>query len=448
MRLRDYQLDLIEGARRAMAQGHRRVLIVAPCGAGKTVLASYMAGEHAGRGGKVLFLAHRHELLEQTRDTFQRAGVPMAGVEVMSVQTAARRADKLPGAGYTMLMLDECHHAAAGQWRKVLEALPGAWAVGLTATPCRLDGQGLDDIFPAMVEGITTGELIARGYLAPYRCFTWPLIDRGKLRVSHGEYRFDAQLLSPKVVGDAAAHYLDICPGKQAICYCGSIEASRAACAAFRAAGVEAAHLDGDTPAGERAAIVAAFRVGEIRVLTNVDLLGEGFDVPACDAAILLRPTKSLSLHIQQSMRCMRPGPGKTAIIIDHVGNILAHGLPDEVRSWSLSGKPKREASGLRKCPHCGLMNPAEFEACALCGLPLAGEMVIRTGPEYQEGQLRELDRAAREAMRQLREREARRKRQEEGQCRSYEDFLQLAQERGYKAGWAYHKAKARGYAR
>lgn len=452
MELRDYQRDLIDKARAEMAAGHRTVLIVAPCGAGKTVLSAFMAGQCVQRGGRVLFLAHRKELLDQSEATFRRAGINLDNIDIMSIQTATRRVDRLPP--YRMVICDECHHAAAASYRKVLDSMPDSFIVGLTATPVRTDGKGLGDVFERMVQGIDTAELIRRGFLADYRCFNKPLIDRSKLKTRIGDFTAESiemEAARNNVYGKAVELYRKLVDGRQAIVYCASINHSQSVLEAFRQTGINAAHLDACTPKDERAAIIERFRTGDIKVLTNVDLLGEGFDVPSCDAVILQRPTKSLALHIQQSMRSMRPAPGKTAYIIDCVGNINAHCLPDEYHAWTLDGKTIMDHGAAERdrrmisCPNCGFVNiNGKGLLCVFCGSPLHDER-DRAINEV-DAQLTELtkDERSHRIMRSVEE--ARKKRREEADCASYDDLIKLAKERGYKPGWAYYRARARGY--
>ena len=144
------------------------------------------------------------------------------------------------------------------------------------------------------------------------------------------------------IYGDMIRHYMQLAPGEKAICYCHSVEASMDAAREFRDHGISAVHIDAKTPAFERKQIINDFRAGKVQILTNVDIIGEGFDVPDCSTVILLRPTRSLSLYIQQCMRSMRYQPGKTAKIIDHVGNVHWHGLPDQERVWGLAAKNQR----------------------------------------------------------------------------------------------------------
>ena len=427
--------------------------MVAPCGAGKTVLAAFMCGEHVARGGRVLFLAHRSELLKQAAQTFERAGVAQITADrgaiielgdritVMSVQTAARRADRLTEP--TMIIADECHHAAAKTWQTVLQAFPAAHIVGLSATPVRLDGKGLGDCFDAMVQEVDAEWLIGNGYLAPYRYFSVPTLDTGNLKKKRGEYQaadieaLFAQKGESKVAGDVVAHYRRLADGQQAICYCPSVRLSQYYAERFSEAGIAAEHMDGDMTPDARQAAVERFRRRETRILCNVDLLGEGFDVPDCACCIMLRPTASLSLYIQQSMRCMRYREGKTAIIIDHVANHRRHGAPDEAREWTLDGRRKAgkdsDVPTTRECPDCYAVLRGQPDECPYCGHKFER-------PPIDEEEIPEEDDAV-----QLEEiRFA--KRREESAARSLEDFQRIAKERGYKPGWAWMRAKARGY--
>ena len=434
--LRPYQAEIIRQARQEFAAGNRRVLIVAPCGAGKTVLAVFMCHEHVARGGRVLYLAHRRELLEQAEKTL----APLDGITVMSVQTAARRTETLPEP--TMIVLDECHHAAAKTWQTVIQAFPTAYLVGLTATPVRLDGKGLGDCFDVMSQGVTAEWLIENNYLAPYKYYSVPTLDTSGLKKKRGEFQaadvealFDGQ--ESRIEGDVVKHYRRLAEGQQAICYCPSVKISCDYAARFNAQGIRAAHLDGDLSRAERDDIVERFRQHEIQILCNVDLLGEGFDVPDCSVVIMLRPTASLSLYIQQSMRGMRYRPGKTAIIIDHVANYKRHGAPDESREWNLQGKFKRKQNGgdavkARECPECYAMLRGAPDVCPECGHVFEPE----SRKEMEENAMSELELI-----------EFKKKRKMEERCaRSLEDYLRIARERGYKPGWAYIRAKARGY--
>lgn len=436
--LRDYQTDLLNAARASYRNGHRRPCLVAPCGAGKTVIVAEMARLSTAKGNRVLFLAHRRELIEQTERTFRDAGVDMALCSVMMVQTACRRIGRIQPP--ELIIVDENHHATAASYRKVLDAFPAARAIGVTATPARLDGSGLGDVNDDLVLGVSAKWLIAHGYLAPYRYFAPSVADLTGVRVRHGD--FDAKqaehiLVQRAIFGDVIGHYRRLADGRKAICYCATIEHSRQMAQAFCDAGIPAEHIDGDTDKAERARIVKRFRDGETMILCNVDLISEGFDVPDCSCAILLRPTHSLTLYIQQSMRCMRWMPGKTAIIIDHVGNYARHGMPDDDREWSLEGKKKKVSSResnsnfVKQCDQCYAVVPSGVTVCPECGYEFPRP--CRTLEEVRSARLEEVKGFTLNLT-------------TPADCRSYEELLAYAESHGYKRGWAFYQARDRGY--
>jgi DNA repair protein RadD len=437
MILRPYQQTGINDIRAAFQRGRRRPLYVLPCGGGKTVTMAYMAQNAARRGNKTYFMVHRRELQDQAETTLQEYG---AAATVYSVQTLARRLHKIPAPD--LLIIDEAHHATARTWRQVIDAYPGAYVVGLTATPARLNGQGLGDVFDSLIVGPTARELIHQGHLAPYVYYAPPQVaDLQNIRIKMGD--FDAGEISvrmdkPAVVGDAIAHYARLAAGKRAIVYCASIAHSKNVAAAFAATGILSAHLDGETPAAARRQIIADFKANRLQVLTNCQLVGEGLDVPGCECVILLRPTASLTLYIQMAMRGMRPdknNPLKTCIILDHVGAAYKHGLPDEDREWSLEGIKKRArneepAFSVKCCPRCYSVHKPAGE-CPFCGWLYAPEpREIKLTP----GELQE-----------IKEIERKKARQEVGRCRTVEDLKRIAKERGYAPGWIWKMKQLKG---
>ena len=387
--LRSYQTDLISRIAADFSSGIQRVCAVAPCGAGKTVVVGWMAGKTALVNKRVLFLVHRRELIDQSDRTFTAmnirhgiisAGVPAdyeSSVQIGSVQTVARRLSRIPSPDF--IIIDEAHHATAGTWKKIMEAFPQAMTLGVTATPARLDGKGLGDIFQSLVMGPSVDELIQWGNLSKYNYYAPPSkADIKSVRIQFGDYvksELERAVDDDALVGDIVANYQKLADGRQTVCYCVSRKHSEHTAAKFRAAGISAAHVDGETHKAERDRIISDFRRKKLRVLCNVDLLGEGFDVPGMEAVILARPTASLTLFIQQSMRPLRPdpdNPSKVAVIIDHVGNCFRHGLPNALQEWTLDSKPKkkriREIS-MHQCPKCYQvwMTPL-LRICAACG--------------------------------------------------------------------------------
>ncbi len=381
--LRPYQDAAIVSLRAAMSQ-HRRVLLTLPTGAGKTAIAATIASLALAQGKPVMFLVHRDELIWQTSRAFDSAGVahgiiaagvptcPAELVQIASVLTLAQRLGSVRKPA--LIFIDEAHHAVAGTWRRIIEVWPTAWIVGLTATPERLDGQGLTDVFDHMIVGPSTADLIQGGFLSGYRAFAPSVPDLSGVSSARGD--FDAATLAgvmdrPAITGDIIEHYKRLAAGKRAIIFAASISHSRNLAAEFNAAGIPSAHVDGRTPAHLRRQLVTDFAEGRLMVLTNVNLFGEGFDVPGVEAVILARPTQSLALHLQQIGRALRNSPGKVnAIILDHAGNIERHGLPDDPRQWSLDSKSRHhvdERPLMRCCPGCKACHqPAPI--CPECG--------------------------------------------------------------------------------
>lgn len=322
----------------------------------------------------MLFLVHRQELCEQIFNTFVKWGVNMHLCQIGMVQTICRRLSKI--AKPSLIITDENHHSLAGSYRKIYDYWPDVQRVGVTATPIRLNGGGLGDVNDVLILGPSVKQLISWGNLSPFKYYAPRVIDTSKLRIKHGDYvQADIEEAFNKnaVYGDVIAHYQKLSDGLQAICYCASIEQSKKMAFEFSKAGINARHLDGDTPKEVRNSVVQQFREGIVKILCNVDLISEGFDVPDCNTAILLRPTQSLSLYIQQAMRCMRYKPGKTAIIIDHVGNVNRFGMPDVDRSWDLTpkkkgSKKKVEEIPIRQCLECFAVFRAEDKVCPSCG--------------------------------------------------------------------------------
>ncbi|MVB11159.1 putative DNA repair helicase RadD [Caprobacter fermentans] len=433
--LRPYQCDLIDATRQAYREGFRAPCIVLPCGGGKSVIVAEMARQTTAKDNRVLFLVHRQELCQQIRDTFHWWGVNMDLCRIGMVQTICRRVSKIhPPA---LIITDENHHSLARSYQKIYEAFPDARRVGVTATPVRLNGGGLGDVNDKLVIGVSTKWLIENGYLAPYEYYAPTVADLTGLHVQRGEYVTEEvvkKLNQSAIYGDVINYYRQLSDGKQAICYCASIEHSQNMAEQFNAAGITAAHIDGETPKADRERIIASFRDGTISILCNVDLISEGFDVPDCNTAILLRPTKSLTLYIQQSMRCMRYKPGKRAVIIDHVGNYARFGLPDMDRQWDLTPKKpgkKREISEfkIRQCPKCFYTHEYAPE-CPHCGFVYP--VKARTLDEIKTAHLEQikgivLDYTTPE------------------ECGTMEELQAYAKKQGYKPGWAWYQAKRRG---
>lgn len=366
--LRPYQRDFIDAVRLKFLHNKRRVVGVAPCGAGKTIMTGWMIKESLRRNKKTIFFVHRQELIRQTADTFTRleiphgiicSGVPMnldLPVQIASVQTLARRLDLISPPDF--LICDECHHILANTYKKILDRFPNAFLLGVTATPERMGGITLCDVFDSMVQSLSVDQLISLGNLCSFRYFAPKSnVDLSRVRSKFGDFvngDLSNAMSDPKIIGNIVETYQRIANGLSAIVYAVDVDHSKLIANAFQKAGISAAHCDGETPAPLRDRIVDDFRRNNIKILCNAELFGEGFDVPNMQAVILARPTKSLPLYIQQSMRPLRPDPNdpnKVAIIIDHVDNYLRHGLPNTPHDWSLN--PNHKKIKLITCPAC-----------------------------------------------------------------------------------------------
>ena len=439
--LRPYQQQFIDDVGYEFQQGKTRVCGVAPCGAGKTIMTGWMARGTALAGRRVVFMVHRQELIDQTSATFTamgiRHGVVAANapkdydipVQVASVQTLTHRLDQMPRPDF--LICDECHHIVANTYRKIIDH----WnpnVLGVTATPERIGGKGLGDVFQSLVIGPSVSDLIGWGNLSPYDYFAPPNeFKPDEVRVKFGEYvKSDllTQVDDADVIGDIVKNYQRLAAGKRAICYCIHRAHSEHVAKMFNAAGIPAMHIDGDTHKSIRAQAIRDFRNGKIQILSNAELLGEGFDVPKMEAVILARPTASLTLYIQQAMRAMRPdadNPGKRAIIIDHVGNVFRHGMPDDEREWSLETKKKKQqrTMSVKTCPQCFTAMYSTVKECPVCGHVFA--VTEERSVKEADGQLLKIDEVRRKQ-----------KRQEVGKAKTVAELEEIAMRRGYSMRW------------
>ena len=445
IKLREYQKKAIEDLERAFKQGYTAPCLVLPCGSGKSVIAGKIVERANKKGNHVLFLVHRKELVEQMEETFQLFNLDKRLYEIGMIQTVTRNLLKYKEPG--LIITDEAHHGIANSYIRVYKHFEGVPMISLTATPVRLNGGGLGEVNDILIEGPTVAELIEWGNLAPFKYYAPEVIDTSKLKIRRGEYvAKDVEDLfqSRAIWGDVISHYKKLSPGEQAICYCSSIKQSKEMAEQFNKAGIKARHIDGETPKPEREAVIEYFRQGKILIICNVDLISEGFDVPDCNTAILLRPTQSLGLFIQQSMRPMRYKPGKTAIIIDHVGNVGRFGLPNMVREWTLEPKPgsnqtEISKTAVRQCPKCFSTLPSNYLICE-CGYEFKQEE--REVEILEDEKLVEITDT--EFIINTKGLEFK----DPSECKSMKDLSEYAKARNYKHGWVWHTAKARGWIR
>lgn len=439
MKLRDYQKELVKSVRNSFSEGHSKPLVVLPCGGGKTVCFADMANKHIQKNtaqNNVWFLVHRQELIDQTLETFEKFGIPTGSIFVGMVQTLAskiRRGIQLEIP--TLIIFDEAHHATAKTWQSIVDYFEGVPMIGLTATPSRMNGESLGHIFDDLVLGADEEYLMKNKYLADYDYYA-PKIMKQDFEIRGSD--FDQQKVADmfekkKIYGDVIKY---IKPEHKTIVYCPNIAFSEQLAEMIPGA----VHFDGGTPKEERRQIVKEFKEGKIRALLNVDLIGEGFDVPDCDCVVLLRPTMSYTLYIQQSMRALRPKPDeRKAVIYDLVGNVFRHGLPTDPKQWSLNKKTRpRNPSGevdiiVRTCEKCLLTYSGTRPICPYCG-------------HDNKKTRRQIEQEKQEELEKIEKIEKRNKKIEQGLARSYNELVKLGKKRGYKNPqfWAKKVMKSR----
>lgn len=373
--LRDYQERAIQMLREHIKD---RPLLCLPTGAGKTSVAAEIIRRATERGKRSIFLVHRLELVGQAVDRLAQFGIDagqiLAGVkpqlelpvQVANIPTLIRR-EHWPA---DVAIVDECAHAVSSSWSKIIDRYKDAFLIGLTATPIRLDGRGLGDIFGCIVEPVTTRELIDRGFLVEPVVYAPPIDLRG-VKVVAGEYS-TPQLAErmQKLVGSLTKTWTERAQGMRTVAFAVNVTHSMMIVDAFRALGCRAAHLDYSMPRDERTQILAGLRAGTLDLVSNCQLLSEGWDLPALQCAILARPTKSLALFRQMVGRVMRP-PGPV-IVLDHAGNHHEHGVVTDPIEWSLDFKKKKASVGdpIRTCLKCYAVIPSSADVCPECGAP------------------------------------------------------------------------------
>lgn len=471
-RLRPFQTSIKAAVFQHWNNGARNVLVKSPTGSGKTVITADIVRDV---NCAVASIAHRAELVTQKSVALAREGImhrvigpdslrrdcvtlhmeelsrsfynPGARVGVCSVDTLIGKKNDPWLHQVGLWDMDEAHHVLrVNKWGTACEMFPNAYGLGVTATPARASGEGLgrhaDGVFDALVQGPELRELIDAGYLTDYRIFAPPSdVDYSEVTITaSGDYS-PAKLraavhASDKIVGDVVKQYLRIAKGKLGVTFAVDIEAAKEICAAYRAAGVPAEIVSAKTPALLRTQILRRFKNRQVLQLVNVDLFGEGFDLPAIEVVSMVRKTESWPLFVQQFGRALRlmipadlsaiwgtltdaervahiaASSKPVALIIDHVSNVIRHGLPDAPRQDSLDRRERRstgpsDAIPLRACANinadgmgapCASVYPRYLKTCPYCGF--YPEPPERSAPEYVDGDLFELDAATLAAMR------------------------------------------------
>ncbi|RND95691.1 type I restriction enzyme EcoKI subunit R [Lacticaseibacillus paracasei] len=451
MDIRPYQAKLIEKTKQSLLNGHRHVLVQSPAGSGKTITMAEIAKSATDKGNRVLFVVHRQEIIQQVTRTFDNWGVNMSLCDIGMIQTVTRRIAKMKTP--QLILCDEAHHSLATSYKRVFRHFDNATLVGFTATPVRLSGKGLGDVYDDLIIGPQIDWLINNHFLAPFDYYAPTLIDVEKLkRTSTGDYSnksMDDAVKIRAVFGDVLKTYRTVADGTKTIVYAHNVQASIDIAKAFNCAGYHAQQVDGKTPAEKRTEAMVNFRSGKTQILVNAELYGEGVDVPDCQTVIMLRPTDSLTLFIQQSMRGMRYRPNKRAIIIDHVANVYRFGLPDADREWSLEDRPKQkkhrgksDGPAIKSCPKCYGIVPAQVKQCPLCGYSFRADGTdLEVDPTAK---LKKVDKKVFKIVADYSKTKYGQMKAEDAE--SPEDMYAIAKAHGYKPGWAYHQIVARGW--
>ena len=413
IQLYDHQIQLLEKVREALRMGKRSILVVSPTGSGKTIMFSTIASGAEKKGNRVLVLVHRKEILRQTVKSLYRLGQIVGQIasgkpstpdkiQVAMVGTVVRRLHKIQKPD--IIIVDECHHSVGETYRKILASWDNVPIVGFTATPIRLDGKGLDDIYECLIEGPSIAQLVSGGFLSPPIMKIPEREITEQFHMKRGDFDTAEQenVMTKKViVGDVVNTYRKYLNELPTVCFCVSVHHSKIMADAFNEAGFRAIAVYGDMKATDRDDAIEGLATGKWQVVTSCDVITEGVDVPVMVGAILLRRTNSLSLFLQMTGRALRVAEGKSnAIILDHAGNYYIHGHVLSDRNWTLEGSKKtgkkdEKPPEFTRCPICLTVLPGKPRHCMECGHRFETEEEIlaktRKTPEQIEGELRDV---------------------------------------------------------
>lgn len=450
--LRDYQNTIVNSCRDAFKNGYKKICCVLPCGAGKTAIFCYLAylSTLKKSSNHVLILLHRKELLKQTEEAFQAFQINTDHINIAMIQSF-KNTLKTGVKSYSLIIVDECHHATSSTFKTVLNTYNKTALIGFTATPARLDGKSLGEIFDRLIVGVDYSYLINNKYLVDYDYFSPDLkFDFSKWKLKSGDFDTtdNALHLDKKAIYGDILKYLDL--SKKTIVYSPTVDYSKKLETQindyFKSS--VAKEFNGKTPQLERDKIIDDFKKGKIKILINVDLIGEGFNVPSCDCIFLLRATQSLTLYIQQAGRALRSdpqNPTKRASIFDFVGNIYRFGFPDAPRVWSLSNTIKNshkhetihDSLLIKTCPQClRSFMPSQLLTGRLC--PYCNT--------YIPLNMREIAIQDKKELALIKKSQLIENRRQRGRCRTFQQLKKLGEEKGYShpAQWAYYALKNR----
>ena len=441
IKLRSYQQDIFNKSIQAFKDGAKGICCVLPCRSGKSYV---MARMIKGAKGNVLVLAHRHTLINQHKELLESLGVLTDKVRVESVFTEASRLGRYAKNSIDLIIIDESHLSEAMSYRKVCEYYD-CKRVLFTATPARLDGKPLT-LADTLITGITATELIGLGAISDYDYYAPDLnLNIDSVDMVAGEYnngQLTDLMCQSAIYGDVLKYYCTLGENRQAIAYCTSVKHSEQTAKMFCDNGISAISIDGSMSMKERNVKMDMFRNGDVQILCNCNLISEGVTLPNASVALLLRPTMSLPLFIQQACRVLTPVEGKKAVIIDFVNNVQKHGMPTETHNWSLSQTVEKRKEfnedgtlSIRQCENCFKC----FKTAPKC--PYCGYEYTVKGRELksvQDVELKKIEAVQKEEQ----EKQKKEARMEVGQCRTMADLQKIAKARGYKQGWVWQMAK------
>lgn len=406
---------------------------------------------------RVMFLIHRKEVLDQAVKTFNEQGINPNLLTAGMVQTLTRRVDKLPTPD--VILVDEAHHALAKSYQRILKQFPKAIVLLFTATPHRTGRTQLDQIADDIIVGQSIHELTDKGFLAPFRYFQPPNDFDSKLlkRGSTGDFTNESmqEAMSTRIFGHIVKQYKRIASGMQAVVYTYSIDSAHKIAAEFNEAGITARSVNGKTPQDMRDHIVRMFRDQRIKILVNVNLFTEGVDLPNVDCVIMARPTTSLALYLQFSMRCLNPRPGKTAIIIDHANNFKTFGYPDDDRDWKQAIKSGKQRSktlltdpglSIVTCDYCfAVVKASEVKdgKCPICGKPIK----VHEAKPVSDVDLVEAVESRKQLVKKILHDSVYQNviNKKVSELKSYQEIKAYAELHHYKNGWVYFTARRKG---
>lgn len=433
MKLRPYQEDVYNKTRQSFIQGAQGVCCVLPCRSGKSFIMLQMSID-GSKKGNVLVLAHRRSLISQHKELFEKFNVDMTNIRIECVFTEVNHLGE--HGDVNLIIIDEAHLSEASSYRKICEYY-NCKKVLFTATPARLDGKPLT-LADRLVEGISIKELIAMGAVSDFDYYAPDLnLNLDNIDLVAGEYnneQISDEMRKPAIYGDILKYYRMLGGDRQAIAYCVNVAHSQEVCEMFNKNGISAVHMDAKTPEKEREKILQQFKDNEFKILCNCNLISEGITLPTASVGLLLRPTLSMPLFIQQACRVLTPVEGKKAIIIDFVNNVEKHGLPTEKREWSLSDKlPKRatyDSHGnlvIKACQKCYKTYKGSLTACPYCGFSN-----IPTKKELENKKEIELKKINEEEA-QKRKEESYKRKNDIWQCKTMSELVAYARNKGYK---------------